>query len=284
LQKILFMMKLFTLVIATAVSVTLNAQVNMPQPSPTQMIRQDFGMGRIELTYSRPSLKGRKPFQEKGNFVPAGTPWRTGANAATKIRFTDMVTINGKQLDSGNYVIYTIPSKTEWDVVFSKGTSYPGQDDFKESDDVVRLKAPTMSTREKVETFTMQFANIASESCELHILWGNTAVAVPITTNIKDRLRGQIENNLKSDKPAYQQAATFYYEWDKDYAKALTNVDKAINGYPKGFWLYLLKARIQKEMGDKAGAKASATKTVEVATEAKNDDYVRMANDLMKGL
>ena len=80
----------------------------------------------------------------------------------------------------------------------------------------------------------------------------------------------------------YQQAASFYYEWDKDYNKALDYANKAIADNPKGFWLYLMKARIQKDMGDKTGAKASAQKTIEIATEAKNDDYVRMANDLIK--
>jgi hypothetical protein len=37
-------------------------------------------------------------------------------------------------------------------------------------------------------------------------------------------------------------------------------------------------------MGDKVSAKASAKKCVELATEAKNNDYIRMANELIKGL
>jgi tetratricopeptide (TPR) repeat protein len=130
----------------------------------------------------------------------------------------------------------------------------------------------------------MQITDINPESAALHIMWGGTGVNVPITTSVKDRLRAQIETSLKGDKKPmpYQQAANFYYEWDKDYAKALENVNKGIADSPKAFWLYLLKARIQKDMGDKAGAKASAQKTIEIATEAKNDDYVRMANDLIK--
>ncbi len=108
-------------------------------------------------------------------------------------------------------------------------------------------------------------------------------VKVPISTNIKSRLRTQIESALQSDKKPYQQAANFYFEWDKDYAKALDNVNKGIEENPKAFWLYLLKARIQKEAGDKTGAVATANKTIEVATEAKNDDYVRMAKELIAG-
>ncbi len=257
------------------------AQVTMPQPSPTSMIRQDFGMGKIELTYSRPSIRGRKLFDNNSVLAPLGKPWRTGANSATKIRFTDAVTVGSKNLDSGTYVVYTVPNKPQWDVVFSKGTAYPGQEGFKESDDLVRVKASPLTLNDKVETFTMQFGDVQNESCELQMMWGNTAIKVPIKTNIKDRLRGQLEAALKGDNKPYQQAANFYYEWDKNYATALENVNKGIEANPKAYWLYLLKARIQKDAGDKKGAMATANKTIELATEAKNDDYVRMAKELM---
>jgi hypothetical protein len=277
-------MKRILVIAALAVTLTagqLEAQVSMPAPSPTSMIRQDFGMGRMELTYSRPSIRGRQLFGENTVLAPLGKPWRTGANAATQIRFTDKVTVGGKTLDSGRYVIYTIPGKGQWDVVFSKGTAYPAQEGFKESDDVVRVKAPVSSLKDKVETFTMQFANIQNESCDLQMMWGNTAVSFPITTNIKDRLRKQIETALQGQNKPYQQAATFYYEWDKNYPKALEYINKAIEANPKAYFIYLTKARIQKDAGDKAGAIATANKTIELATEAKNDDYVRMAKELV---
>lgn len=260
------------------------AQVNMPAPSPTQSIRQDFGMGRIELTYSRPSVKGRSLFKDNSELAPLGKLWRTGANAATKIRFTDKVMMGGKSIDSGTYVLYTIPNKNDWEIILNKGLTNWGVDGYKESDDVVRFKVPSHSMKPAAETFTMQISNINPESAALHIAWGDKGVNVPITTNVKDRLRTQIETSLKGDKKPmpYQQAATFYYEWDKDYAKALEYANKATESNPKAFWLHLLKARIQKDMGDKAGAKESAQKTIEIATEAKNDDYVRMAKDLLK--
>lgn len=273
------MIKLATTLIAVvALATGLQAQVSMPQPSPLQTITQAFGLGKIELAYSRPSIKGRKIFGENTELVPLGKPWRTGANAATKITFTDKVSVGGTALDTGSYVLYTIPGSSEWQVVFSKGKAYPGQEGFKESDDVVRVKASAEKTKSSVETLTMQFANVKPESCELQIMWGNVAVSVPITTNIKERLRQQIEEAMRGEKKPYQQAATFYYEYEKDYTRALDCINKAIEANAKGFFLYMIKARIQKDMGDKAGALASANKTIEVATEAKNDDYVRMAN------
>ncbi len=269
-------------VCATMFSATIaTAQVNMPAPSPTQTIQQDFGMGKIELKYSRPSIKGRPVFEANSPLAPLGKPWRTGANAATKITFSDAVTVGTTTLQPGSYVIYTVPGRSEWDVVFSKGTAYPGGEGFKASDDVVRVKATANQIAEMVETFTMQFFNLKPESCDLTFLWGNTAVMVPITTDIKSKLGKQVEDALKGDKKPYYQAATYYYEWDKNLPKALDNVNKAIDENKKAFWMYMLKARIQKEMGDTTGAKTTANKVIELAKEANNDDYVKMANELI---
>jgi tetratricopeptide (TPR) repeat protein len=279
-------MKNFIIFAFTAVILFIetHAQVNMPAPSPTQTIIQDFGLGKIELIYSRPGIKGRQLFGENSELVPLGKPWRTGANAATKIRFFDSVSFGGTALDTGSYVIYTIPNKAQWDVVLSKGNAYPGSEDFKESDDVVHFKAPVVILKDKIETFTMQFAKVKNESCELHLMWGNTDVIVPITTNIKDRIRAQVEAALQGDKKPYFQAASFYYDYDKNYAKALENINKAIAENPKAFFMFLQKARIQRDMGDKAGAKATAMKTIELAKEAKNVDYENFANQLLKQL
>ena len=279
-------MKFFLIIVFAIVNLFTagQAQVSMPAPSPTQTIIQDFGLGKIELTYSRPGIKGRQLFGENSELVPLGKPWRTGANAATKIHFTDSVSIGGKTLDTGSYVIYTIPNKTQWDVVLSKGNTYPGSEGFKASDDVVHVKASVVAIKDKIETFTMQFANVKNESCELHLRWGNTDVTVPITTHIKDRIRTQLEAALQGDKKPYSQAATFYYDYDKNYAKALENINKATAENPKAFFLFLQKARIQRDMGDKEGAKASAMKTIELAKEAKNADYENFGNQLLKQL
>ena len=260
------------------------AQVNMPAPSPTQTIIQDFGLGKIELTYSRPGIKGRQVFGPNTELVPLGKPWRTGANAATKIHFSDNVSVGGTALDSGSYVIYTIPNKNQWDVVFSKGTAYPGSEGFTTNDDVLHYKAAVTAIKEKIETFTMQFANLKNESCELHLRWANTDVSVPIHTSIKERIRTQLESALQTDKKPYYQAANFYYEYDKNYAKALEYINKATEDNPKAYFMFLQKARIQKAMGDKAGAKASALKTIELAKEAKNADYVNFGNKLLQQL
>lgn len=261
------------------------AQVPLPQLSPTATVIQNFGVGKITLVYSRPSIKERTLFAENSDLAPLGKLWRTGANAATQLSFTDKVTFGGKNIDTGSYALYTIPGANEWEIILNRGYNNSGTDGYKESDDVARFKVPAENgTDLNVETFTIEFLNIKAESCDLALLWGNTIVVIPITTNFKDKARAGIEAALKTDKKPYWQAASFYYEYDKDYAKALENVNHAIETNKDAFYMYMLKARIQKELGDKTGAKASAEKTIELATTAKNDDYVRQANELLKGL
>lgn len=280
-------MKKLWMLAATLCSLTGFAQVNMPQPSTTQKLTQVFGMGTIEVTYSRPNINGRSLMKDNSDLAPLNKLWRTGANAATRLKFTDNVTIGGKTLDTGSYVLYTIPGKDNWEVIINKGLNNWGTDGYKEAEDVVRFKVKTDKAAAATETFTMQIANVGNETCELQLIWGTTLVRIPVSTNVKDRLRAQIEKALGAEKVnpgVYQAAANFYFEWDKDLNKALVNASKATEANPQGFWLFLLKAKIQKAMGDKVGAKTSATKCAEVATEAKNDEYVKLANELIKSL
>ncbi|MEO6730461.1 MAG: DUF2911 domain-containing protein [Ferruginibacter sp.] len=257
------------------------SQVKLPSPSPVQTIKQEFGLGSIELTYSRPSAKNRRVF---GDLVPYGKLWRTGANASTKITFSDPVEINGRRLDSGTYVLYTIPGEESWEVIINKGIKNVGIEGYKESEDVARFKVEPIKTKVKTESFTMQFADIKPESCELHLIWEKKQVGVLITVNVKEKLRTQINAAMATDKKPYWEAAQFYYEYDKNLSKALDNVNRAVEVNPKAFWMMLYKAKIQQEMGDNAGALQSSASSLALSKEAKNEDYVKMNEKLQKDL
>ncbi len=275
------MKKLSLLTLLTFAFMAMNAQVKMPAPSSTQTIKQDFGMGTIELTYSRPGAKGRKIF---GDLVPFNKIWRTGANAATIIRFSEPVEIKGKRIDTGSYALYTIPGAESWEIILNKGIKNWGVDGYKETDDVVRIKVDPIKTESKIETFTMQFTDIKPESCELHIMWEKTAVAIPITANIKDKIKAQLDAALQGEKKPFWQAAQFYNEYENNNSKALEYVTKALEVTPDAYWMWIYKAKIQQAMGDKAAAMISSKKSLELATKEKNEDYIKMNEELMKKL
>lgn len=264
-------------------ALTALAQIRTPAPSPTQTIIQDLGLGKVELTYSRPSLKGREVFKEKSELAPLGEVWRTGANSATKLRFNDPVTFGGNALDTGNYALFTIPGKNEWTVIINKNYKNWGTE-YVEKDDIFRFKVPADKLKETRESFTMQFANLKPEGCDLRLAWGNVGITIPITVSVKEKIRASVDKALAGDKitaNTYRAAANFYYTWDKDYDKALANASKAVETDPKSISAYLLKAQIEKDMGNKAAAKADAEKCVELATAAKNSEYIKMGNEVL---
>ena len=159
-----------------------NAQgLKIPQPSSGQTIIQDFGLGKITLMYSRPNVKGRKIF---GGMEPMDVVWRNGANAATRLKFTDAVQIEGKDLPAGEYGLFSIPGKNEWTVIFSKTPDQWGAYTYKESDDVLRVKVKTKALKDKVETLTMQFSDVSETSAQLNMMCENSAYAINITTSI----------------------------------------------------------------------------------------------------
>jgi hypothetical protein len=278
------MKKVFSsLAVLILFTVPVVAQVKMPAPSPTQFIKQDFGLSSIELTYSRPGLKGRNVF---GTVVRYDSLWRTGANSATIIKFNDPVEILGHKVDTGSYAIYTIPHKNgDWTFILNGGFNNEGVSGYKESEDVFRGIVKSSKTTNKVETFTMQFTDVKPESCVLSLMWDNVVVNIPIKENIKDKIRVQLESALSSEKKPYWQAAQFYNEYDNNKPKALEMINSAIaqSGKPLFFMVYY-KAKIQKEMGDKKGATATAKQSLDLSKEANNSDYVSLNEKLLKEL
>lgn len=252
-----------------------------PQPSPPQTIKQDFGTGTVELSYSRPGMKGRKIF---GDLVPFGNVWRTGANNATTLTFSDSVTIGGKALAPGTYGLLSIPEKDQWTMIISKQLDVTSPAAYKQESDAARIVVKPMMLNQPVETFTMQFANVKPASADLQIMWDNTAVSLPITTNVEGRIMAQINSLMNGDNRPYFQSAMFYLENGKDLNQAISWFDKALAQNPKAFWVYHQKANALAKMGKKDEAKQTAMKSIELAKEQKNSDYVQLNEKLIASL
>jgi len=276
------MRKIITGIISLATTYLVNSQsIKMPPPSPPQTIKQDFGISSIELSYSRPGIKGRKVF---GDLVPYGKVWRTGANNATTIDFGDDVTIGGTKVPAGKYGLLTIPDKDNWKVIITKQLEVTNPTDYKPESDLVRVDVKPMTMKDKMETFTMQFANVKPSTCELQIMWENTAVVVPISSDVETVVMKQIDDAMNKDNRPYFQSALYYLNNGKDLNQAIAWFDKAIAQQPNGYWIYHQKANALAKLGKKDEAKATAQKSIELAKEDKNDDYVRLNEKLLEQL
>lgn len=280
-------MKKILFSLLTMIGLAAQAQIKMPAASPTQTLSQDFGLGKIEIVYSRPGLKNRSVFGIGSVLAPTGVVWRTGANGATKVTFSHPVTVGGKLLAAGSYALFTIPGETSWTIIFNTNSNSWGSFSYKEAEDVVRFQVKPELTSNSTENFTINVDNITPETANISLKWAKTLVNIPISTDIKPTIREQVKaatTGANVNPNAYQAAANFYYDIDKDYENALVYVDKAISANPKAYWLLLLKGKVQKELGDKKGAIASAEACKKIATEEKNDDYVRNANELIASI
>lgn len=276
------MKKLFISAIAFVMMLSADAQgLNTPQPSPTQTVKQNFGLSSIELSYSRPGVKGRKIF---GDLVPYGNVWRTGANQATTLTFGDDVTIGGVKVKAGKYGLLTIPEKKSWTIIISKQTGVTSPADYKQDQDVVRVDAKTNATGDAIETFTIEFANVKPNTCDLEIKWDKTSVSLPISTDVETKVMAQIDQLMNKDNRPYYNAAMYYMDNGKDLNQALGWFQKAAEMQPKAFWIQHQLANCLAKLGKKDEAKAAAEKSKTLATEAKNDDYVKLNEKLLAEL
>ncbi len=250
-----------------------------PAPSSTQVITQNLGLGKVTLTYSRPNVRGRKIF---GVTEPYNTVWRTGANSATTIAFTDDVTIEGHKVAAGTYGLFSIPGMDQWTMILSKNSKQWGAYTYKESDDYLRFNITPEKLSENVETLTMQFTDVFPTTANLHIKWEHTGLLMHLTTNIDARVMANIDSAMQTDKKPYYDAVIYYYNNNKDMNKALlwaTELEKdpAFPPMVPKLW----KARVLLKKGDKKGAMATAREGVKAAEAAKSDEYIRLNKEVV---
>lgn len=256
-------------------------QIRTPQPSTSQTIKQDFGIGSVELSYSRPTARGRKIY---GDLVPFGNVWRTGANNATTLTFTEEVMIGGTKVPPGKYGLLSIPDRDNWTMILTKQTEVTSPAAYKQESDVVRVNVKPTTLREPVETFTMQFANVKPTSTDLQIMWDNVAVTLPIMADVDSKIMAQINNAMTRDNRPYFQSAMYYMENGKDMNQALAWLDKAIEQQPNAFWIHHQRANALAKLGKKAEARTAAQKSMEMAKAANNSDYVSLNEKLLTSL
>ncbi|WP_295123959.1 DUF2911 domain-containing protein [uncultured Chitinophaga sp.] len=282
------MNKISTYVCMTAFSVAVSATafaqggVKTPAPSPTQVVKQNFALSSVEVVYSRPAIKGRTIF---GDLVPYGKVWRTGANNATKVTVGEDLMFEGVKVPAGDYALYTIPGQTEWEVVLNKGVKNWGDMGYKKEDDIVRFKVKPQELPFQVESFMISFDKVVASSMTMMIIWDNVMVPIEITAPDMDKkIMAQIDEAMKGEKKPYWTAASYYYENNRDLKKALEWVNAAITEAKEPFYMVHLKAKIQAKLGDKAGAKTTALRSIELAKTANNADYVALNEKLIKTL
>ena len=149
----------------------------VPRPSPLEMITMRFEDVYVKVTYCRPSKKDREIF---GGLVPYGEVWRTGANEATEITFTQPISIGEELVEAGSYSIFTIPEKESWTIIFSKDLGLWGNYDYNAEHDIARFIVPVQEIDEVFEPFTIEFEQAKLPQTNLVFTWDKTRVVLPL--------------------------------------------------------------------------------------------------------
>jgi hypothetical protein len=257
------------------------AQLTLPEPSPSATVKQKIGFTDLTIAYSRPGVKGRTIF---GGLVPYGKIWRTGASDATILTLTDPVKLGGKSLPAGNYSLFTIPNRGEWTVILNKHVGGHGLEGYDEKNDVIRFAAKSDSSTRFYESFTIEVQDLVRNQANIYLNWANTSVHFPLVSNADERITSQIQERVKTatddDAGTFFQAATYYFEQDKETKQALAWASKAAQLKPTYNYLHLL-AKLQARAGDYKSAVTTARKASELATEKKLTEFVTLNNRLI---
>ncbi|NNE98409.1 MAG: DUF2911 domain-containing protein [Pyrinomonadaceae bacterium] len=253
------------------------ARLTVPTLSPFSEINQQVALTRVKLTYARPSAKGRKIY---GGLVPFGEVWRTGANASTKLTFSEDVSIEGNALKAGTYALYTIPGETEWTMIIHKNIklrSLAG-DVYKPENDAFRFTAKPEKLSEFVETFTIGFTDLKTKSCRVSLSWENTKVSFRIDFAVDQQIDEQIAKLSKAPGGLSHQnlfrAAEYYFHNDRDLDKAIGWIKASIVKSPKNFRYGLLHAKILSKQGKRSEALKVIATANAWAKERNNANYI----------
>ena len=268
-RKALLFISVFVAV--TALAQTPAPAVKYPRVSQKSVLMQSIGTTDMTITYSRPGVKGRKIW---GALVPYGAVWRTGANEATTIQFSDDVTINGQKLPAGTYSLHSIPGEKEWTLIFNSVSNQWGSYSYDATKDTLRVKA-TPATASFTEWMNFEVPMLSTDQATVVLRWEN--VAVPFTVNSGTTQKvlaaaGAAVANAKADdfRTAYAAANFAFDNGMLTEASQWTDASLKAGESMGNLWL---KARILAKQGKKADAIVMGEKALAKKTDKDNADF-----------
>lgn len=271
------------------VSVFVSAQdvpFEIPTTNSHASIHQKVAATDIEVSYNRPSVKGRTIF---GALVPYGEIWRTGSDASTKISFSTDVFINEMPLAAGSYEVFSIPEKDSWTLIFQQNKGQWGSYAYNKDNDVLRVQALSEKLNNSSETFSISFDHVTANATSMVLAWEKTKVSVSILIDLKSTVVPQLEASLKADGPkSYFRAAMFYFENKLDINRAAELMELALNENPGHIGMLYRYALILEEKGDREAAIEASQQSLsgaeKVPSQELKEEYTKLNNQLLKRL
>ena len=270
---------LLPLLLATPFTVALVAQDKpapvhlLPlRPSPTSTLSQEIGISRIEISFSRPGVKGRKIW---GGVVPFGEVWRTGANAATVITFSHAAKVAGKNVPAGSYGFFAIPGEKAWTLILSTRAKQSGASEYKQAEDLLRWEA-TPETGPFLERLDYRVLPLDAGNATVELGWEKLRVSFPVAFDTKAIYWAHLEDKLKqapdTDWVPWYQAARYCQEQGLEPQKAQAWIEKSLRIH-EDFLNQDLAARIYREAKRMPEALAHLQKAIDLSRGKAPKEY-----------
>jgi len=161
----------------------------------------------LEITYGRPSLRGRDVFGTGANYGKAlvdlplgdwGPPpvWRAGANVSTRLNTEATLIVGDKKVPAGEYSLFIdVKGPRDWTLIIS---SWPAQQRFDQKDktalwgayaytpdkDVARVAMKVDTLPFSVEQLTWSFLDVTTDGGRLAIMWAKTTASAPFRAQL----------------------------------------------------------------------------------------------------
>ncbi len=242
-----------------------------PRPSPDATVSQYVGVTKITVDYSSPAVKDRKIW---GELVPFGQVWRTGANEATTITFTDAVSISGNELSAGTYGIHTVPNANEWEVIFSKDVSVDGSSTFDPKKEVFRIKVKP-EDHHFMERMTFLFTDATENSVNVVLAWEKIKVAFKVEVKTQDLTLQKARDAFKWNQ--LMAGATYCLENNVNLEEGFKWI-QASTLINENYWNTRILAQYYGKMNKKPEAISEMEKAIELGGKMQNApfDFDRM--------
>lgn len=147
--------------------------------SPPATATATIGTNTVTVNYSSPAVKGRPIW---GALVPYGEVWRTGANEASTVTFTQDVTIQGQTLTKDTYSYFTIPTDTVWTVIFNVNETQWGAFKYDQSEDALRVQVKPVMVETNTENLSFSVVPDATpNSGIIRLNWEKLQLDCPFT-------------------------------------------------------------------------------------------------------
>lgn len=255
-------------------------QLQLPQASPAASVSQAVGPATVSVNYHRPAVHERKIW---GALVPLGKVWRTGANDATKIQFSDAVKVAGHEVPAGTYSFFAIPTETTWTLILNKKADQWGAFNYSADEDLLRFEVtPTACAPQEWLRYTIEPKG--ENAATIQLAWEKLCVEFPVEVDSEAILMARIDDAISKAKPddaaVFLSAAKYYYDQSLAADKAMLWVDRSI-AIADSYQARECKARLAARLGRKAEAIEQIEKAIELAKGKARPQYVEALGKLL---